>query len=183
MRSALALLFCLLLAAKAGAEARISEFRITLDSNQLLASLAVQGAFNHRFVERLESGLPTSILYRFELEPDHRHFWERHGRSITAEVTARYDAESRVYTVHFRLDDKLIESRTVRDLKTLEAAMTRLERLPVFGLGAREDGKDLRLKARAELGFRTLISFIPVAITTDWVDSGPFRPNVPSTRP
>jgi hypothetical protein len=183
MRAILALTCWLLLAAKAGAEARISEFRISLDSNQLLVSLAVDGAFDHRFLERLDSGLPTSILYRFELESDHRHFWDRHGRSNTAEVTARYDAESRTYTVHFRLDDKLIESRTVRDVKTLEAAMSRLERLPIFALGAREDGKDLRLRARAELGMRTLLSVMPVTITTDWVDSETFRPILHGARP
>lgn len=183
MRATVALLCSLLFAVKAGAEARISDFHIAIGGNQLFASLTLSGAFNHRLIERLESGLPTSILYRFELEPDHRHFWERHGRSNTAEITARYDAEARTYTVHYRLDDKLIESRMVRDLHALEAAMSRLERLPIFALGARENNKALRLRVRAELGTRTLLSIIPVAITTDWADSGRFRPNLPTGGP
>ena len=45
-----------------------------------------------------------------------------------------YDAVARTYTVHYKLDDKLIESRTVRDRKSLEEAMTRVERLPVFSV-------------------------------------------------
>jgi hypothetical protein len=183
MKATLALLCWLLLAAKAGAEARITDLRITIDRNQLFATVSLEGAFSHRFLERVESGLPTSILYRFELEPDGRHFWERHGRSNTVEVTARHDAEARSYTLHLRLDDKLIESRTLRDLRSLEAAMSHLERLPVFSLGSREDGKRLVLRVRAELGTRTLLSFIPVAVATDWVSSNRFRPTHPTGGP
>ena len=45
-----------------------------------------------------------------------------------------YDAVARSYTVHYKLDDKLIESRTVRDRKSLEEAMTRVEQLPIFSV-------------------------------------------------
>jgi hypothetical protein len=175
MRATLALLCWLVVASKAGAEARISDFKIALEGPQVLASVTLEGAFNHHFVERLESGLPTSILYRFELDRDRKHWWDQRLLANTYEVVAMYDAEARTYTVHFRLDDKLIESRTVRDLKALAAVMCHVERVPVFALGGREDRQRLLLKARAELGMRTLLSFIPVVITTDWVESSKFR--------
>jgi hypothetical protein len=86
-----------------------------------------------------------------------------------------HDAVSRAYTVHYKLDDKLIESRTVRDLKSLEESVTRIERLPVFSLEGFPSTRRLLIKVQAELGSRTVLSLIPVAITTDWKESRKFR--------
>jgi hypothetical protein len=172
---ALLLLCFLAFAAQARAEAKITDFQVALDGSQVLASLTLDGAFGRRFVARVDSGLPTTIVYRFELDLDRRNWWDPRLKSSSLEVVATYDAVARVYTVHFRLDDKLIESRTLHDRKALEAAMTRIDRLPVFNLGDIRDRKRMLLRARAELGSRTVLSFIPVAITTDWVESSKFR--------
>ena len=180
MRATLALLLCFLaFASRARAEAKITDFQIGLDGNQVLASLTLASAFDRRFVARVDSGLPTTIIYRFELDLVRRHWWDPRLKSCTLEVAAIYDAGDRVYTVHFRLDDKLIESRTVHDRKALEAAMTRIERLPVFNLADIRDRKRLLLRVRADLGSRTVLSFVPVVITTDWVESQKFRPAPP----
>jgi hypothetical protein len=64
----------------------------------------------------------------------------------------------------------------VHDRKALEAAMTRIDRLQVFGLGNLHDRRRMLLRARAELGSRNVMSFIPVLITTEWVESDKFRP-------
>lgn len=162
-------------ASQARAEARITSFQVTLEASQVLASVTLDKAFDHRFIARVDSGLPTVIVYRFELDLDRRNWWDPRLRSNSLEVEALYDAVARQYTVHFRLDDKLIESRTVHDRKALEAAMTRIERLPVFSLNGIHERNRLLLRARAELGSRNVLSFIPVVITTDWVESEKFR--------
>jgi len=177
MRAILALLLCFLsFASRARAEAKIADFQIALDGNQVLASLTLASAFDRRFAARVDSGLPTAIVYRFELDLARRNWWDPRLKSCTLEVVAIYDAVDRVYTVHFRLDDKLIESRTLHDRKALEAAMTRIDRLPVFSLGNLRDRRRMLLRARAELGSRNVLSFIPVLITTEWVESDKFRP-------
>src|ERR1700688_138301 len=184
MRATLALLLCsLAFASRAGAEAKITDFQIGLDGNQVLASLTLASAFDRRFAARVDSGLPTAIVYRFELDLARRNWWDPRLKSCTLEVAAIYDAVDRVYTVHFRLDDKLIESRTVHDRKALEAAMTRIDRLPVFSLGNLHDRRRMLLRARAELGSRNVMSFIPVLITTDWIESDKFRPAASAVRP
>ena len=126
--------------------------------------------------ERVDSGLPTSILYRFELDRDRKRWWDQQLAERTLEVVAMYDAVARAYTVHYKLDDKLIESRTVRDRKALEEAMTAIERLPVFSV-AEPPQRLARCWSRseAEMGSRTILSFIPVAIKTDWKESPKFR--------
>jgi Domain of unknown function (DUF4390) len=178
MRATLALAFLcgLAFASRARAEAKITDFQVGLDGSQVLASVTLDHAFDRRFVARVDSGLPTLILYRFELDLDRRHWWDPRLKSNSLAVMAIYDAIARTYTVHFRLDDKLIESRTVHDRKALEAAMTRIERLPVFNLADIRNRRRLLLRVRAELGSRTVLSFVPVVITTDWVESQKFRP-------
>ena len=175
MRAVLVFLCLVLLASQAGADARISDFQVAVEGNRVLASLKLRDAFDRRMVERLESGLRTSIQYSFELHSDRKRWYDNRLSASTLEVEGVYDAVSRSYTVHSRLDGELVESRTVRDLAALEAAMTQLERLPVFTLDGSPRRRRLLLKARAEMGSRLLFTFIPVAIDTDWEDSNKFR--------
>jgi hypothetical protein len=180
MRAKLALLCFFLFASQALAEAEISEIKIGLDGDRVLTTFTLRDAFNHRFSERVDSGLPTSILYRFELAHDRKRWWDQKLRDSTFEVVAMYDAVGRAYTVHYKLNDKLIESRTVRDRKDLEPAMTHIEQLPVFSVAGLPREWRLLVKVEAELGSKTVLSLIPVTISTDWRESPKFRaPGVP----
>jgi len=175
MRARLAFLLFFLIASQARADAKISDIRIELDGGRVLTSFTLRGAFDRRLSERVESGLPTSILYRFELARDRKRWWDQKIDDNTLEVVAVYDAVARAYTVHHKLDGKLIESRTVRERQELEAAMTVIQQLPVFSLeGLAREGR-LLVKVQAEMGSRTMLSFIPVSINTDWKESPKFR--------
>ena len=175
MRAKLALLCFFLLASQARADARISEIKVNLDGGRVLTTFTLREAFNQRFRERVESGLPTAILYRFELARDRKRWWDEKLQTNTLEVVATYDAVARAYTVHSKLDDKLIESRTVRELKDLEEAMTEVRDLPVFSVAGLSDRWLLLVKVQAEMGSRTMLSFIPVTINTDWKESSKFH--------
>jgi len=173
----LCLFFLFLLAEDAWAAAEISDFRVMVDGDRALISLKLEHAFNSRFWERVDSGLPTSILYRFQLEKDRKRWYDRQLKETTYEVVATYDAVERQYTVNCKLDGKLVESRTVHDhdQQALAGAMTRLEALPVFTLDRPPEPWRLLIKARAELGSKTVLSLVPVLITTEWVESRKFR--------
>lgn len=157
------------------ADPRISNFRIEVDGQRVLVSLQLREAFDRRFVERVESGLPTPILYRFRLLGNRKNWFDERIETATLEAIAQHDAVARAYTVLFKLDGELIDSRTVRDLKGAEEAMTQIQRLPVFNLDARLAGRRLLVRAQAELGSRTLLSFIPATVNTDWEESAKFR--------
>lgn len=175
MKAVLALLV-LLLASPASAAPRISSLRVTLDGDRVLADLSLEGALDGKLRSRIESGLPTSILYRFELHRDRKRWYDRRLEANTLEATAVYDAVARTYTLHLRLGDKLIESRTLKDREALEEAMTHIQGLPVFTLAPRQGRPRLLVKARAELGSRMILSIIPGTVATDWVESAKFRP-------
>jgi hypothetical protein len=169
----------LLLASAAGAEARIAGLEVAVEGNRALVSLALADAFDDRFVERLDSGLPTGIVYRFELLRDRKRWWDQKLAGTTLEVVALYDAVRREYTVNYRLGGELVESRTVRDRADLAAAMIRVGRAPVFTLEGYPRSDRLLIRARAELGAGNLLSFIPTEVRTDWSESRKFRPAGP----
>jgi len=168
-------LILLLSPAPARAEGKIAGLEVAVEGGRVLASLTLVDAFRHRLRERVDSGLPTSIVYRFELDKDRTHWWDRYLEERTLEVVAMYDAVARHYTVNYKLDGKLVDSRTVHDQQALAEAMTRVQALPIFSLANLPREWRLLVKARAELGSRTLLSIIPVAITTDWAESQKFR--------
>ena len=175
MRAKLALLCFFLLASQARADTRISDIKVNLDGGRVLTTFTLREAFNQRLRERLESGLPTPILYRFELARDRKRWWDEKLEENTLEVVAMYDAVARAYTVHYKLDGELIESRTVREIKDLEEAMTEVRDLPVFSVAGLSDRWRLLVKVQAEMGSRTMLSFIPVTINTDWKESSKFH--------
>lgn len=175
MRTVLALLGLLVLAEEARADAKISDLRAGLDGERVLASFVLTGGVDHRLAQRIDSGLPTSILYEIELHKDRKRWYDNRLDRATLEAVAVHDAVARTYTVHLKLDGELIESRTVRDRDAVEAAMTRIDAVPVFTLGTGVPRGRLLIKVRAELGSRTILSFIPAAIRTEWRDSNKLR--------
>lgn len=165
----------LLLLAPHGPEARVANLQVVVEGERVLASLALRDGFGGDLLKRVESGLPTPIVYRFELLRDRKRWYDRGLAETTLEVEAVYDAVTREYTVEHRLDGKLVDSRTVRDRQALEREMTLLSRVPVFGAGDLPRGPRCLVRARAELGMRTVLWVIPVRIATAWAESNKFR--------
>jgi hypothetical protein len=182
MRATVALLclfFLLVLASDARAAAEISDFKVAVDGDRALVSLKLDRAFTSRLWERVESGLPTSIVYRFLLEKDRKRWYDTRLKENTFEVVAIFDAVERQYAVNYKLDGKLVQSRMVHDHNALAAAMTRIESLPVFTLDLLPEPGRLLIKVRAELGSKTLLAMIPVAVATEWTESRKFRGPAP----
>jgi uncharacterized protein DUF4390 len=170
----------LLAAEAARSEPRISDFQITLDGMRVVADLALVDGFGTELRERIGSGLPTAIVYEFELMRDRKRWWDRGLGSNSLQVTAMYNAVTREYLVNFKLEGKLIESRMVRDLAELERAMTRFTGVPLFSVEGMPSTRRLLVRVRADLGPRTVLSFIPSRAHTEWVESRKLRPPPPT---
>jgi hypothetical protein len=179
-RFAPALLLLLLRAASLDAT-ELRDLVPTVADGQVLVSFVLADAFDAAVLERIDSGLPTSFVYRVELVRDRKRWWDDQVAEATLEVVAMYNAVAQEYLVNFKRDGKLVESRLARSKLELEAAMTRFERVPLFALAdVRASGDSrLRLRARAELGTKTWLSFIPLHVETDWAQSRKFRPGEP----
>jgi hypothetical protein len=142
---------------------------------QVEVGFHLEGAFDEVFQARLDSGLPTGFVYRFELQRDRKHWWDDKLRETTLEVVAMYNAVGQEYLVNFKHDGRLIESRLVRNRSELAAALTRFDRVRLFDVAGLPRRTRLLVKGRAEMGTRTLLSFIPILLNTEWADSRKFR--------
>jgi hypothetical protein len=159
------------------ADPRISQLDVRVAGGEALVTFRLADGLDQRIFDRIESGLPTAVLYQLELKAERRAWYDKTLDETELEVVATYDALEREYLVNFRLDGDLVESRMVRDRPALVAAMTRFERLPVFGLAGVPPSARLRVRLRAHLGSKTLFAMIPADVTTEWAESRKFRPS------
>lgn len=162
-------------AAAPAAAAELSQLQVTVAGDQAQVSFQLDGAFDDALLARLDSGLPTGFVFEVELHRDRKHWWDDKLRATALEVVAMYNAVAQEYLVNFKHDGRLVESRLARNREELVAAMSRFERVPLFSLAGIPSGTRLLVKARALLGSRTLLAFIPVDVETDWVESRKFR--------
>jgi len=169
-------LLALLFATGDGSEPRLTEHAVHLEGQRVAVDFSLRGAFGDTLVERIETGLPTGFDYQFKLVKDFKFWWDQDVDDTTVQVFASYDAVAREYLVNLRQDGRLIESRVLRTLEELEAAMTRFEGLHVFNLEGPAPRRRLLVKARAKLGDKTFLRIIPTADATEWVESSKFRP-------
>jgi len=175
-----ALLVAGLLAAPAtAAEPAVRDLSIALNGIEVLASFRLADALGPELQKRIESGLPTGIVYEIELMRDRKRWWDETLSSTRLEVVAMYNAITREYLVNTKLQGRLIDSRTVREKAELEQAMTHFIAVPAFVL--REPSKRERylLRVRAELGTGDFLGFVPVMRATPWVESNKVRVREP----
>jgi len=179
--SPVVLLLTLVLVLSPAAPARADDpqihgLQVRLDGRRVMVDFVLTDAFDDDLVERVSSGLPTSIVYELELLRDRKRWFDRPLESSTVQVVAMFDALAREYLVNYKLDGKLVESRMARDLDELRAAMTEFDEIPAFTLEPLSRRSRLLVKVRALLGSKTLFSFIPTRVNTEWRESRKFRP-------
>jgi hypothetical protein len=159
----------------AAEEPALADLSITLSGFQVLATFRLEGGFGPELRERIDSGLPTGIVYELELARDRKRWWDEVIDSTRLEVVAMFNAVTREYLVNTKHEGKLIDSRTIRDPAELEAVMTRFAAVPVFVLEEPSRRERYLVRARAELGSGNVLGFVPVMHATAWVESNKVR--------
>ena len=156
------------------ADARVRGLEVELDGRRVLLDFRLEDGFARHVVQRVQSGLPTSFTYEFELLRDRKRWLDRPLDRGSLQVIAMFDAVASEYLVNYKLDGKLIESRMVRSLEDLHKAMTRFEGVPAFVLEPLPRRWRLLVKVRGLLGSRTLFAVVPARVATDWKESRKF---------
>lgn len=156
-------------------QARLVGLGVTVEHRRVLVSFELRGAYDAATVERIASGLPTSFTYELRLVRRRKLWLDKTLRSSSVQVVAMYNALTREYLINTKHDGNLVGSRVVRDPAELQATMTRLESFPVFSLDAVSGDRHAVVRARAELGTRTILGLIPDTRTTGWAESPRFE--------
>lgn len=163
------------LAAPAEAAA-VRNLTVRLDEGRVLVSFRLDDAFDEQLTERVQSGLPTTLVYELELLKDRKRWFDRGLTGATLTVVGIYDALRREYLINYKLNGRLLASRMEHDLEGLQRAMSRIEDIPAFTLEPERGGRRLLVRVQAELGHHHLLGFIPSRVATDWTESRKFSP-------
>ncbi len=156
-------------------EPRITDLRIAFERQQILLSFKLVGAFDDDLRKRLDSGLPTSFTFDFDLVRTRKSWFNKAVDSSSLQVTAMYNAVTREYLINLKHDGNLIESRVVKDAVELEAVMTEFSAFQAFSTEGKNHQQRMRVRVRAELRTKTVFFFIPSTVDTDWAETRKFR--------
>lgn len=153
----------------------IRDFSITASGGQVLVSFRFEGGLSPEIRERIDSGLPTSLVYELELLRDRKRWWDRGLESSRIEIVAMYNAVTHEYLVNTKHDGDLIGSRTVREEEELERAMTELVSFPAFAIASESPRDRYLVRVRVELGPGAALGIFPYQRTTPWRESNKVR--------
>jgi hypothetical protein len=181
MWKALALLLLLSVSAPAVAqEPRIENLNVSQQNGRILVSFELLDALDDEMIERVESGLPTELMFTLRLEHPRGWWFDNVIERTTLQVVAMYNAVTREYLVNYKLDGRLIESRVVTDLDGLKRAMTLIHSLPAFEIEEELPPTRIQLTVRAQLGYKPILFLFPNRIDTNWARSWLGEPVPPS---
>lgn len=153
----------------AAQEPRIDGLHVTRQNGRVLVSFELKDALGSEMLDRVQSGLPTELGFTLRLERPRVWWLDKVVDRSTLQVVAMYNAVTREYLVNYKLDGRLIESRVVTDLPSLERAMTLIHSLPAFELPPAETpAPRLQLTVRADLGSKPFLFLFPNRIDTGW---------------
>lgn len=169
-------LLALLVSAQPDDKARITDLQVALQGRDVQVSFRLERGLTDQLFERIESGLPSGFEFDFVLFRDNKRWYDKTLDESNLQVVAMYNAVTREYLVNYKQDGRLVDSRVAHDREELERAMSRFAALHVFTLGNLDPERRLLIRARAELGPRTIFGVVPGRETTDWVRSRKFRP-------
>jgi hypothetical protein len=158
----------------------IRDLSIAASGGQVLVSFRLEQGLTAEVRERIESGLPTSLVYELELLRDRKRWWDRGVETSRVEVVAMYNAVTHEYLVNTKHDGRLIGSSTVREIDELERTMTELAAFPAFEVAPESDRTRYLVRARVGLGAGTFLGFIPYQRSTSWVESNKVRFSSPT---
>ncbi len=154
---------------------KITDIRLAFEDQHMLLSFKLLDAFDASLRKRVDSGLPTSFTFDFQLVRSRKSWFDKAVDSGTLQVGAMYNAVTREYLINFKHDGNLIESRVVKDADELLAAMSEFSNFPVFPIEGKNRQQRLRVRVRAELRTKTIFFFIPSTVHTDWAETRKFR--------
>lgn len=167
------LLFALLLstaltAAAAPPNPVIENLSAVAANGKVSVRFTLGGAFAYpEMVEALQSGLPTTITYRFEIFRDRPNWFDDSIAEARVEVICTFNSVTREYLLNYRRDRRLIRSETFTDLGALERRMTHIEETDFFDIGRRRPYK-LKVRVKAELMRGWLMYVIPWEVESPW---------------
>jgi hypothetical protein len=157
----------------------IRDFSITASGGQVLVTFRFDGGLTPEIRERIDSGLPTGLVYELEFMRDRKRWWDRALDESRIEIVAMYNAVTHEYLVNTKHDGDLIGSRTVREEEELERAMTELASFPAFDVSSDSSRDRYLVRIRVELGPGTALGMFPYQRTTPWRESNKVRLGVP----
>lgn len=129
-------------------QARIKNTLITYDKKNLTIYFHVDGSFTPKIEEAIQSGIPTTFIYRI-------HLYNKSGDTLGTQIksrrishTIKYDPLRKDYTV---IASEKKEAVVTQDFKKAKELMARVDAFPLAPLDRLQRDSQYSLQIKAEL--------------------------------
>ena len=129
-------------------QARIKNTLITNNKKELLVYFQIDGCFTQKVEEAVQSGIPTTFIYRIVLYNKSEDSLGRKIASKEISHTIKYDTLRKDYTV--TMSEKK-EPVVIQDFKAAKETMSTVDALSLTTLDRLEKDKPYSLQVKAEL--------------------------------
>jgi hypothetical protein len=128
---------------------------------QVYVSFVLADAFSEAIRETIQSGLPTSFAYDFELRRIVPLWVDRTIAVTTVVATVQYDNLTRRHQLSRSVDGRVEAAQVTEDAAAVEQWMTRFERLALFTTAELEPNGEYYVRVRARARPRSTWSLLP----------------------
>jgi Domain of unknown function (DUF4390) len=128
---------------------------------QLLVSFELPGGFTEEIRATIQSGLPTSFAYDFELRRGVPLWIDRTLAVATVVATVEYDNLTGRHRLSRSIDGRVEAALVTEDPATVEQWLTRFERLAIFSTADLETNAEYYVRVRARARPRSTWSILP----------------------
>jgi hypothetical protein len=128
---------------------------------QLLVSFELPGAVTDEIRETIQSGLPTSFAYDFELRRGVPLWIDRTLAVATVLATVQYDNLTGRHQLSRSIDGRVEAALVTEDAATVERWLTRFDRVPIFSTADLETNAEYYVRVRAHARPKSTWSILP----------------------
>ena len=141
-----------------GAEGRLTQ--LTIDKNQVEASIKAEDCFNYDLEEMILNGIPVKFLFDVKLYCQYSYWFDREISSLRINHVIKYDNLKDLFTISY--SDKTKPPVEVDDLAEAELLVTSANNLLIETQKALNPKKDYYIRYKVKIKADTENSHLPL---------------------
>lgn len=138
------------------------------DEEGVRFTLELPGGLPAEKLQALDAGEPVGVIWELEVLRDRKLWFNTTVEKRQIEATALFDPVTRRHALEHRVGKKVLVSREAGRREEAVAWLERLEGGLVPVSSAKLERPRLRWRARAVLGRKLVMLFVPTTVHTEW---------------
>jgi uncharacterized protein DUF4390 len=141
---------------------------VTEHGGRYQASFRLESAFDEEILNRIGSGMETTLVYRVEVLRRRRFWFDERFRQVRIETVVRFDSLSGQYSLGLKSDGEVQRSSTTDRPEEMRHWMTEIDGIDLGPVSAFVPPEGFVVRVKSDIRARFVLLFIPWGRDTSW---------------